>query len=36
MVVPRDTAQAERLGDRGVEFEAGRVVDRGTPREVIT
>lgn len=35
VLVTHDTAQAERLGDRVVEFEAGRVVDRGTPREVI-
>ena len=31
VLVTHDAAQAERLGDRVVEFEAGRVVDRGTP-----
>ena len=36
VLVTHDTAQAERLGDRVVEFEGGRVVDEGTPREVIT
>lgn len=35
LLVTHDTAQAERLGDRVVEFEAGRVVDEGTPGEVI-
>lgn len=36
VLVTHDTAQAERLGDRVVEFEAGRVVAEGTPEEVIT
>lgn len=35
VLVTHDTAQAERLGDRVVEFEDGRIVDAGTPREVI-
>ncbi|ELY91728.1 ABC transporter [Natrialba hulunbeirensis JCM 10989] len=35
ILVTHDTAQAERLADRVVEFENGRVVDEGTPAEVI-
>lgn len=35
ILVTHDTAQAERLGDRVVEFENGRVVAEGAPDEVI-
>lgn len=35
ILVTHDTAQAERLGDRVVEFENGRVVAEGAPEEVI-
>jgi putative ABC transport system ATP-binding protein len=35
VLVTHDTAQAERLGDRVVAFEDGRVTDEGAPREVI-
>lgn len=35
VLVTHDAAQAERLGDRVVEFEAGRVVAEGPPEEVI-
>lgn len=35
ILVTHDTAQAERLGDRIVEFENGRVVAEGAPDEVI-
>ena len=36
ILVTHDVAQAERLCDRVVEFEAGAVVAEGTPEEVIT
>lgn len=35
ILVTHDTAQAERLGDRVVEFEEGNMVAEGTPEEVI-
>lgn len=35
LLVTHDTAQAERLGDRVVEFEAGQVVAEGAPGEVL-
>lgn len=35
ILVTHDTAQAERLGDRVVIFEAGNMVAEGTPEEVI-
>lgn len=35
ILVTHDTAQAKRLGDRVIEFNEGRVVDTGTPEEVI-
>lgn len=35
ILVTHDIAQAARLGDRVVTFEEGRVVDCGTPEEVI-
>lgn len=36
VLVTHDTAQAERLGDRVVEFRAGQVIAEGVPEEVIT
>lgn len=35
ILVTHDTTQAKRLGDRVIEFNEGRVVDTGTPEEVI-
>jgi putative ABC transport system ATP-binding protein len=35
ILVTHDTAQAQRLGDRIIEFYEGQVVDTGTPEEVI-
>jgi putative ABC transport system ATP-binding protein len=36
ILVTHDERQAERLADRVARFDAGRIVDVGTPREVIT
>ncbi|MFC6907024.1 phosphate ABC transporter ATP-binding protein [Halalkalicoccus tibetensis] len=35
VIVTHDTAQARRLGDRVVRFEAGKITANGTPEEII-